>query len=60
MACKRFFLLGEAAATAKEIELPLDIEFTDLQEIVAAHFSIVEPKGTYLSFTILVCQESLC
>jgi hypothetical protein len=46
MATKRFFLLGEDTATAREIELPLDLELADLQEIVAAHFGIVEPKGT--------------
>jgi hypothetical protein len=45
MATQRFFLLGEDAATASEIELPLDLNLADLQELVAAHFGIVEPKG---------------
>jgi hypothetical protein len=45
MPSKQFYLLGEDATTAREIDVPLDLELADLQEIAAAHFGIVEPKG---------------
>ncbi len=45
MPSKRFYLLGEDVTTAREVEVPLDLELVDLQEIAAAHFGIVEPKG---------------
>jgi hypothetical protein len=45
MPSKRLYLLGEDVTTAREVEVPLDLELVDLQEIAAAHFGIVEPKG---------------
>jgi hypothetical protein len=46
MATQRFYLLGEDASTAREIQVTSDTDLEDLQEIVASHFGIVEPKGT--------------
>jgi hypothetical protein len=45
MASKQFYLLGEAATTARTIEIPQSTEFEDLQHIVASHFAVVEPNG---------------
>ncbi|KAF5678248.1 cytochrome P450 monooxygenase oxidoreductase [Fusarium circinatum] len=45
MATKQFFLLGEAPSTARDVELPSDVEFEELQNIVASHFAIVKPNG---------------
>lgn len=56
MASKRFYLLGEDVTTAREVELPLDLELADLQEIAAAHFSIVEPKGMLANLPIMAKQ----
>ncbi|CAG7556353.1 unnamed protein product [Fusarium equiseti] len=45
MSTKQFHLLGEAASTAREIELPPNVDFEELQGIVASHFAIVKPNG---------------
>ncbi|KAH6867381.1 monooxygenase [Thelonectria olida] len=45
MATKQFYLLGEAASTAREIEIPQSSDLEELQNIVASHFAIVKPKG---------------
>ena len=45
MSTKQFYLLGEAASTAREIELPPNVDFEELQSIVASHFAIVKPNG---------------
>ena len=46
MPSKQFYLHGEDVTTAREIDVTVDLELGDLQEITAAHFGIVEPKGT--------------
>lgn len=53
MMSKQFYLLGEDVTTAREIDVSPDIELGDLQEIVAAHFGIVEPKGMFLMQSLL-------
>jgi hypothetical protein len=45
MASKQFYLLGERASTARDIEVSQSADFDELQNIVASHFAIVEPKG---------------
>ncbi|KAF5602864.1 cytochrome P450 monooxygenase oxidoreductase [Fusarium subglutinans] len=45
MATKQFFILGEAPSTARDVELPSDVDFEELQNIVASHFAIVKPNG---------------
>lgn len=45
MTSKQFYLLGEAASTARTIEFPQSTDFEDLQHIVASHFAVVEPNG---------------
>lgn len=47
MSAKQFYLLGEAASTAREIELPPSADFEELQSIVASHFAIVKPNGRH-------------
>lgn len=48
MSTKQFYLLGEDASTALDIELPESSDFEDLQHHIAAHYSIVDPKGSSL------------
>ncbi|GKU04957.1 cytochrome p450 oxidoreductase [Fusarium langsethiae] len=45
MSTKQFYLLGEVASTAREIELPPAIDFEELQSIVASHFAIVKTNS---------------
>lgn len=45
MASKQFYLLGDAASTAKTIEIPPSTDFDDLQHLVASHFAVVDPSG---------------
>ncbi|KAL3601779.1 hypothetical protein FPOAC2_06052 [Fusarium poae] len=45
MSTKQFYLLGEVATTAREIELSPAIDFEELQSIVASHFAIVKPNS---------------
>lgn len=45
MSTKQFYLLGEDVSTAIEIELPESSDLEDLQHHIAAHYSIVDPKG---------------
>ncbi|EGU77405.1 hypothetical protein FOXB_12085 [Fusarium oxysporum f. sp. conglutinans Fo5176] len=45
MSTKQFYLLGESAPTAREVELPPAVDFEELQNIVASHFAIVKPNG---------------
>lgn len=47
MPTKQFYLLGEAASTAREVELPASVDFEELQNIVASYFAIVKPNGKY-------------
>ncbi|KAL7952157.1 cytochrome P450 [Trichoderma compactum] len=39
-----FYLLGEQPSTSRQITFPLNFSFTDLQELVASHFAIVDSK----------------
>ncbi len=45
MSTKQFYLLGEDITTARDIELPESTDFEELQHHIAAHYSIVDPKG---------------
>jgi hypothetical protein len=47
MSTKQFYLLGEVATTAREIELPPAVDFEELQSIVASHFAIVKPNSKH-------------
>lgn len=44
MSTKQFYLLGEAASTARDIEMDDSADFEELQSIVASHFAIVDPR----------------
>ncbi|OAQ81136.1 cytochrome P450 oxidoreductase [Purpureocillium lilacinum] len=44
MSTKQFYLLGEAASTARDIEIDDSADFEELQSIVASHFAIVDPR----------------
>ena len=41
----QFYLSGESPSTAREIEVDTNGGLYDLQNLIAAHFAIVEPKG---------------
>lgn len=43
-----FHLLGEQPSTAIEFEPSASLDFDDLQDLVASHFAIVEPRGKCL------------
>ncbi|KAI0020274.1 cytochrome P450 [Xylariomycetidae sp. FL0641] len=45
MSTKQFFLLGEDPSTAREVELPPQPDFEDLQNEIASYFAIVDAKG---------------
>lgn len=45
MVAQKFYLLGESASSAREIELEDKADFEDLQHTIAAHFAIVAPKS---------------
>lgn len=45
MATKQFYLLGEDVSSARDIELPDSADLEELQHVIAAHFSIVDPHG---------------
>ncbi|RGP73152.1 cytochrome p450 oxidoreductase [Fusarium longipes] len=45
MSTKQFYLLGEVASSAREIDLPPAVEFEELQSIIASHFAIVKPNS---------------
>ena len=45
MSSKQFYLLGEDLSASRDIELPESIDFEELQDIVASHFAIAEPRG---------------
>ncbi|KAL7939429.1 cytochrome P450 [Trichoderma chlorosporum] len=40
-----FHLLGEQPSTAIEFEISTSLDLEDLQDLVASHFAIVEPRG---------------
>ncbi|KAL3953059.1 hypothetical protein ACCO45_013002 [Purpureocillium lilacinum] len=44
MSTKQFYLLGEAASAARDIEIDDSADFEELQSIVASHFAIVDPR----------------
>ncbi|KAI1180701.1 cytochrome P450 [Nemania sp. FL0916] len=41
----QFYLLGEDPTTARDIEIPDQIDQEDLRHLIASHFAIVEPQG---------------
>ncbi|KAK3934809.1 cytochrome P450 [Diplogelasinospora grovesii] len=45
MASKQFYLLGNDVSTARDIEVPPDIDEDCLKDLVASYFAIVQPKG---------------
>lgn len=45
MPSHQFYLLGEPASSARQIDLDQTLSFEGLQYLVAAHFAVVEPKG---------------
>lgn len=47
MPSQTFYLLGESQSTAKEIEIDSSENIDGLQHILAAHFAIVEPNGSW-------------
>ncbi|RFU77623.1 cytochrome p450 [Trichoderma arundinaceum] len=44
-----FYLLGDHSSTAREFEIAELSDFDDLQDLVASHFSIVEPHSECLA-----------
>jgi hypothetical protein len=42
----QFYLSGESPSAAREIDVDTNGSLYDLQSLIAAHFAIVEPKGT--------------
>jgi hypothetical protein len=48
MPIKLFYLSGEPASTAREIEVESTSDFNGLQDLIAAHFAIVDPSGTFV------------
>jgi hypothetical protein len=55
MASKLFYLFGDAASTARPIDIRQSADFEELQQIVASHFAVVDPKGNRLS-PVLITQ----
>lgn len=45
MSSQQFYLLGEAASSAKTIEVDTKSSVEQLKHLVAAHFAIVEQNG---------------
>lgn len=45
MLTQQFYLLGEAASSARHLELDPKLDLDELKHLVAAYFAIVEPKG---------------
>ncbi|KAI2626255.1 cytochrome P450 [Xylaria nigripes] len=45
MPTKQFFLLGESPSSARDIELPSQIDQDDLRYLIASQFAIVDPHG---------------
>ncbi|KAI8629062.1 cytochrome P450 [Xylariaceae sp. FL1651] len=50
MSSKQFYLLGEDPASARDIEIPSQIDQEGLQHLIASHFAIVEPQGVGFTF----------
>ena len=51
MPIKLFYLSGEPSSTAREIELEATLDYDGLRHLIAAHFAIVEPNGTFTEYT---------
>lgn len=51
MSSQQFYLLGEAASSAKTIEVDTKSSVEQLKHLVAAHFAIVEPNGQLQFFS---------
>jgi hypothetical protein len=47
MAIKQFYLLGEPASSARNVEVDSSLDTEGLQHLIAGHFAIVEPSGEY-------------
>ncbi|KAI0169679.1 cytochrome P450 [Hypoxylon sp. FL1284] len=45
MSSKQFYLLGEDASSARDVELPSEVDLEGLQHFIASQFAIVEPKS---------------
>ncbi|KAI0482544.1 cytochrome P450 [Xylariaceae sp. FL0804] len=45
MTSKLFYLLGEDPSTARDIEIPSQLDFEELQNEIASYFAIVDPRG---------------
>ncbi|KAI1749866.1 cytochrome P450 [Xylaria castorea] len=45
MSTKQFYLLGESPTSARDIEVPSQIDQEGLQHLIASNFAIVEPQG---------------
>ncbi|KAF7596545.1 hypothetical protein BBP40_001419 [Aspergillus hancockii] len=59
MSIKLFYLSGEPASTAKEIEVVSTLDFGALQHLIAAHFAIVDPNGIgFESRDVILCDVS--
>lgn len=52
MASKQFYLLGDEASTALDVDVSTASDIGSLQLLIAGHFAIVEPSGEI--------AESLC
>lgn len=48
MSSQKFYLLGEAASSAKTIVVDTKSSVDQLKNLIAAHFAIVEPNGELL------------
>lgn len=51
MPIRLFYLSGEPSSTAREIELESTLDYDGLRHLIAAHFAIVEPNGTFIEYT---------
>jgi len=48
MSSQQFYLLGQAALSARTIDVDSKSSVEQLKHLVAAHFAIVEPNGKIL------------
>lgn len=55
---QQFYLLGEPVSSARQLAVEKTLDLEGIQFVVAAHFAIVEPKGTHLSSLILFLSKA--
>jgi hypothetical protein len=45
MSSQQFYLLGEPAASARQISIETKSDVDQLKHLIAAHFAVMEPSG---------------